>query len=321
MFEAVAVPECSREDDHTRSSEQYAICRGNQPVAKYNVLVMSISRSAPDFQCPNCKLRVICEHDDLVCGSCQWRMSGKNGVFNFGSSSDIWAEDSIDRVKQRFKRYSRLYAALINLFSPVYPQLWFEVRAVRRSLLPGQIAVNIGSGNSVLGPEFTNVDLMPYPNVHVVTGADRLPFDDSTVDVLVSIAVLEHVRSPGQMIEEFFRVLRPGGTAYIFVPFIQGFHASPHDYQRYTLPGLEHQLRAFEIVHKVVVGPTSGLIWIASEWTAILLCFGSKKLQAALALGFATLLSPLKFLDVFLRQFPGAENISTGFFLAAEKPS
>ena len=255
-----------------------------------------------------------------MCESCHWHIAGKRGFFNFGSSDHVWAEDSLDRAKQRFKKYSQLYTLLINLFSPVYPQLWFEVRSVRKSLLPGQIAVNVGSGNSVLGPEFTNVDLMPYPNVHVATSADALPFQDSSVDVLVSIAVLEHVKAPAEMIDEFFRVLRPGGIAYVFVPFIQGFHASPHDYQRYTLPGLEHQLGAFKIVHRVVVGPTSGLIWIASEWTALALSFGSRRLQGVLALGFAALLSPLKFLDVALRHFPGAENISTGFFLGAQKP-
>ena len=312
---------CSAKTDLAQDHADYAISQGDQPAAIYNVLVKAIPRSAPDFQCPECRVKLHRSHEDFVCESCGWQISGKHGVLNFGSSHDVWAEDSIDRTKQRFKRYSRLYALMINLFSPVYPQLWFEVRSIRRSLLPGQIAVNIGSGNSVLGPEFTNVDLMPYPNVHVTTSVDALPFDDSTVDVLVSIAVLEHVRAPGQMINEFFRVLRPGGTAYIFVPFIQGFHASPHDYQRYTLPGLENQLGAFEIVHRVVVGPTSGLIWIASEWTAIVLSFGSRKLQAVLALGFAALLSPLKFLDVGLRHFPGAENISTGFFLAAQKPS
>ena len=36
-----------------------------------------------------------------------------------------------------------------------------------------------------------------------------------------------------------FRVLKPGGYIYSEVPFLQGFHADPDDYQRYTLQGLK----------------------------------------------------------------------------------
>jgi SAM-dependent methyltransferase len=40
-----------------------------------------------------------------------------------------------------------------------------------------------------------------------------LPFDDASLDVISSFAVLEHVRSPENVVRECRRVLRPGGVA------------------------------------------------------------------------------------------------------------
>lgn len=39
----------------------------------------------------------------------------------------------------------------------------------------------------------------------------RLPFDDGSMDVVLSFDVLEHVRKPEAVIDEMFRVLVPGG--------------------------------------------------------------------------------------------------------------
>jgi methionine biosynthesis protein MetW len=41
---------------------------------------------------------------------------------------------------------------------------------------------------------------------------ERLAFEDGSFDVVVAGEVLEHIRSPQQLIEESRRVLRPGGT-------------------------------------------------------------------------------------------------------------
>jgi hypothetical protein len=120
-------------------------------------------------------------------------------------------------------------------------------------------------------------------------------------------------------VSEFHRVLRAGGEVYAFVPFIQGFHASPHDFQRYTRSGLLYLFKDFEVTRIENCGPTSGMIWIVSEWISIVLSFGIGRLQQAVALVFGALLSPLKWLDSILRHFPGSDNIATGFLVVARK--
>lgn len=48
--------------------------------------------------------------------------------------------------------------------------------------------------------------------------AEQLPFPDHSIDILLLWAVIEHVDSPGQAIDEMARVLRPGGYAVINAP-------------------------------------------------------------------------------------------------------
>ncbi|MGH7436421.1 MAG: class I SAM-dependent methyltransferase [Polyangiaceae bacterium] len=48
--------------------------------------------------------------------------------------------------------------------------------------------------------------------------ADRLPFRDGEFDVAVCYDVIEHVFSPGRLVGEIRRVVRPGGTLLLCVP-------------------------------------------------------------------------------------------------------
>lgn len=45
------------------------------------------------------------------------------------------------------------------------------------------------------------------------TNAERLPFDDGSFDVVYSWGVIHHSESPPAIVNEVFRVLRPGGLA------------------------------------------------------------------------------------------------------------
>jgi SAM-dependent methyltransferase len=243
------------------------------------------------------------------------------GKWWFGGEDVVVTGDATDSLKAKLKLHPKLYGALIDLISPVYPHWISERRVLRRHMTRDVVAVDVGSGNTRVLDEVVTVDLMPYPNVDVVGQADRLPFATGTVDIVMSIAVLEHVPDPQSAIAELVRILKPGGRAYIFVPFIQGFHAAPHDYQRYTRPGLERALRGLRIERTESFGPTSGLVWVLGEWLSIPFSLGIAPLQRILALVFQTLLSPLKFLDALFRHMPGSENISTGFLVVGVKES
>src|SRR6185295_20111511 len=86
------------------------------------------------------------------------------------------------------------------------------------------------------------------------------PSPDDSFDCVLSSQVLEHVENPGLYLSEAFRVLRPGGSLVISTHGNWPYHPDPHDYWRWTIDGLQKQIRlaGFEVRRlKGVFGPES----------------------------------------------------------------
>ncbi len=227
--------------------------------------------------------------------------------------------DSLDKIKTWFKKIRPIYYALIYIVSPVYPSMIFRLRKFLRNQPEQSIILNLGSGNSYYNSQIINVDLLPYEEVDVVSDLKKLPFKDNSVDAIVNIAVLEHVPNPEVAVAEMYRVLKKEGQLLSFIPFMQGFHASPYDFQRYTEEGIKVLFQDFTIQKQWAEGPTSGFLWITQEWLAIVLSLGIKPLHQVLYILIMLLTFPIKFLDIILVHFPTAKNISTGFTVLAKK--
>lgn len=67
---------------------------------------------------------------------------------------------------------------------------------------------------------------------------NKFPFENATFDSILCNEVLEHVFNPDEFIKEIVRVLRPGGTLLLTVPFVWDEHEQPYDYARYSSFGL-----------------------------------------------------------------------------------
>lgn len=81
-------------------------------------------------------------------------------------------------------------------------------------------------------------------------GTTTIPLDDASVDVVVSYDVLEHVESPTKSVAEIFRVLRPGGRAFLVFPVYFGARSHHLDYIT-TLPSLHWVFSAPTLVRAV----------------------------------------------------------------------
>jgi SAM-dependent methyltransferase len=70
-----------------------------------------------------------------------------------------------------------------------------------------------------------------------------IPLASGSVDTVFCCSVLEHVEEPVKAMAEFSRILRPGGTLILSVPFLYYLHDAPIDFFRFTRHGVELMAR------------------------------------------------------------------------------
>lgn len=122
------------------------------------------------------------------------------------------------------------------------------VAAAASALPPGTRVLDAGAGEAPYRPLFAHCNYVTqdWPGtVHegargadIVADLHDLPVADGSFDAVVCTEVLEHVAEPARVLDELARVLRPGGSLVLTVPFVGGLHEEPHDHYRYTSHGL-----------------------------------------------------------------------------------
>ncbi len=106
------------------------------------------------------------------------------------------------------------------------------------------IVLDLGTYNRRFYDRSINIDIQQSGDTDLIWDITKpIPIKTGTVDFVVCSAVLEHVNAPEFVVEEIFRVLKMGGAAWVDIPFMQPYHESPDDYQRYTLSGIKHLFR------------------------------------------------------------------------------
>ncbi|WP_428568656.1 MAG: methyltransferase domain-containing protein [Solidesulfovibrio sp. DCME] len=233
-------------------------------------------------------------------------------------------EGLVGRLKDFLKQYPALYSILISFFTSVRIAAQFkrELDAVLKQYDETAVIVNIGSGPSRINNrgDIINVDIFPFETVDVCVAPGPLPFHTNSVDLLLSIATLEHIADPVSMVNEFRRVLKPDGELLLYLPFMQPFHAAPSDFQRWTEEGCKVLCSGFaQVKQGIGAGPTSGFLWIGCEWLALLLSFGNETVRSLFSLFLVVLTSPLKYIDCLLEHNTNAKLIASAFYIRAKK--
>lgn len=228
--------------------------------------------------------------------------------------------DFIARLKRRM-RQNRMLAPFIGCPYPA-PRWNRAVKRVLDYCDDDATILELGSGIRRRSPNIINLEIEPGAEVNVVADGHLLPFKDDSFDAIISEAVLEHVRSPNLVVAEMYRVLKPGGVVCVAVPFLQGYHASPHDYQRWTLPGIVELFSAFsEVESGACTGPTASLHWIFREYVGLVYSFGSLLFGKFLSLIVGWLTFPLLLLDWMLLWNPNAHILASAVYYVGKKPS
>jgi SAM-dependent methyltransferase len=154
-----------------------------------------------------------------------------------------------------------------ELEPPIWHSHYLCVALAKRHLPPlGHLlsgtVVDIGAGTG-WGRDFLDTTRTRYLPTDLPTGRDSrnaaittagvrpslycdgtaLPLPDQSVDAVMAHSVLEHVWDVKGMLDEAFRVLRPGGRLFVSTPFGFPFHGEPDDFRRWTVDGMCRQVR------------------------------------------------------------------------------
>jgi SAM-dependent methyltransferase len=89
---------------------------------------------------------------------------------------------------------------------------------------------------------------------------DNIPVINESYDVVVCTQVLEHVKYPQKAMNEFYRILRPGGKLYLTAPQGWKLHGEPDHYFNFTRYGLELLFKdaGFKVTS---ICPQGGVFW------------------------------------------------------------
>lgn len=149
---------------------------------------------------------------------------------------------------------------------------WLLLRALRstiRSELGAHLAkpariVDLGCGDmpyrsivEELGLDYLGADLGAGADL-AIAPSGRVELEDASVDAVLSIQVLEHVRDLDSYCTEVRRVLKPGGTLLLSTHGTWLYHPHPEDHRRWTRTGLviDLEMRGFKVEGlEAIVGP------------------------------------------------------------------
>jgi len=223
-------------------------------------------------------------------------------------------------LKRAFKKYPRFYQMVRRIVSPTLFLRGQSSAFFIRNVSYEKIIINVGSGNRRIREDVINVDMLSYEDVDVCARAEDLPFKDESVDYLIAETLLEHVKDPVGVVNEFWRVLKVNGVVFMTIPFLYPFHAVPEDYTRFTANGVQELLRDFDVKRlEIYAGPVSTLIWSLAYFCALPISYLGRGVFEYTAYLLMVILSPLKILDMVIRKFPGATFIATGFLFVGVK--
>jgi SAM-dependent methyltransferase len=118
----------------------------------------------------------------------------------------------------------------------------------------------IGDGNGI------QTDKWDQSKLDIISDIAKIPQPDASFDAIMCIEVFEHIPHPVDVLSEFKRLLRPGGSLIITAPFCALTHFSPYFYYTgYSRNYFEYWLTKFDFSIKEIQCNGNYFEYIAQE--------------------------------------------------------
>jgi SAM-dependent methyltransferase len=256
------------------------------------------------ISCPECKGTLDLADGKISCSVCKCKFSLIEDIPVFCEIAD--KTDRSGEVHDEYYNqgiYYKLYnfgkrfiTSDLILKNPIK-----ELFVVNPKLGNEKVVIEIGSGNRKLGKGVINVDISTYPNVDIVADGHCMPIRDQSVDVIIIEAVLEHVKNPEVMVNELYRVLKPGGRVFSVTPFLHPYHGYPANYCNFSIDGVRELFSKFkEVETGVYRGPGSAVMNIVSDYFTLFSFSDNKYINMIIKAFFLFLMTPFKYFDKIL---------------------
>ncbi len=141
-------------------------------------------------------------------------------------------------------------------FNNIYIHSFIKEILSEINFIEKSIALDLGCGErpykDLLNNKFASVVNADYEkrckDLDCYADAKNTPFATDTFDAVLLSEVIEHVENPGSVVNEIYRILKPGGYLILTWPLIYGLHEIPTDFIRYTEFGMDQLLRKNSLI-------------------------------------------------------------------------
>lgn len=164
-----------------------------------------------------------------------------------------------------------------RLHPPIWDHHWAILAPLRRSIegfldtlakpAPNDRVIDLGCGDSPYEPlfakyscEYIGCDLGDQATVRIEPG-QPVPLPDGSASGVVSFQVLEHVWDLDWYLGECHRLLRSDGWLILSTHGSWLYHPHPHDFRRWTRPGLTRELTERGFTVETMTGILGPLGW------------------------------------------------------------
>ena len=177
------------------------------------------------LSCPVCSGILNESESGFTCRGCQRQTHKRGGIPVFTNSSEVMSSHLL--VTNPTNANALVHTEIIE---------------------SNNLVLDLGAGNPRDSEHHPNVvfhEFVHYAHTDVVSVCDRLPYRDNVFDAVISKAAFEHLARPWEVVEEVYRVLKPGGLVRVDTAFMFPLHGDPYHFFNMTLDGVREMFKRF----------------------------------------------------------------------------